>query len=120
MIAATLRAAADQIVGFFGADVLFDAVTQTVDPLTGIVTETRVTSTMKGALVKFKERDLDGTAVRVQDRKVFLRATDVEDAGINLSRGDRLRVAGITWEVLDISAIRPEGTTVVWRLHVRQ
>jgi len=72
--------------------------------------------TVQAVVEDFRERDIDNTTVRTGDRRYMVASKDVAVVPTTASRivdgADEL-------EVINVEAISPGGTNIVWRIHAR-
>ena len=75
---------------------------------------------VQGVFTEFKESDIDGTRVQSGDRRILLHPL----GGIpsNLERVEDLKIIDSDdrlWNIVNIKAISPGGTTLLYKVHVR-
>jgi len=86
------------------------------DPETGQMTNTDTSYTgIPAAVVSFKNAEIDGTMVLKSDRKVLMGAGVVTPETTGL-----LQIGGATYAIVDVEAITPAGTDVIYKLQARR
>lgn len=86
------------------------------DPVAGTVTPaTPVDFTVRGVLTSYKDTLVDDTTIKRGDRQALIEAGVVEPA-----KDDRLIITGQTWTILDVDAVNPAGTPLLYKLQVRR
>lgn len=79
---------------------------------------TTTTTAFVGVVTDYDTREIDGTRIRVSDKKVFAEAKSFNDASITPRPGDLIDGIG---SIADdgIKPISPAGTTVAYEFQVR-
>lgn len=98
---------------------------ETTNKISGVVQRTTLSRTaLSMSLARFKERDVDGTNVRAQDRRFYISGKDAVAAGIVPVKGDEILADGTTWEILDVRPIKPSPAasdpTFFYKCHGRE
>jgi hypothetical protein len=84
------------------------------DPATGAMASTATaTHTIRGVFINYADRNVDGTVVRMGDRRLLVRASD---APVTPAIGDR--VDGL--QVIDVRSIAPNGVAIAWACQMRK
>jgi hypothetical protein len=76
--------------------------------MSGNVTRTSTRTQLTATCFNYRERDIDGTNVLMGDRKFYVSALDVTEAGLTLSQDDRIEALGKTWSIMKLNTIRPD------------
>lgn len=66
-------------------------------------------------LSNYAARDRDGTNITARDVRALIAA----DAETDPRNGDRLQVAGETYSIQNVDAVRPGGTVLMWECQAR-
>lgn len=67
----------------------------------------------------FRDDDVDGDLIRRGDQRAFVAELTVP--GVDLRQFDLLRDdAGLEWKVVSVETVRPGGTTLLFKLHLRK
>lgn len=69
---------------------------------------------------EYHDRDFDGVNVKQGDRKLWLRMTELDAAGIRPSEDDRITVDGTLYGVMKLLPVKPMGTDILFGLQVRK
>lgn len=79
---------------------------------------TTTTTAFKAVVTSYSEREVDGTRIRMSDRKVFAEAKSFNNASVTPRPGDLVDGLG---NIADdgVKPISPGGTTVAYELQVR-
>lgn len=84
------------------------------DPDTGEMAATSPTTyTIRGVFINYLDGNVDGTVVRMGDRRLLVRA---KDAGATPAINDR--VDGL--QIIDVRSIAPNGTVIAWACQTRK
>lgn len=83
----------------------------TYPPTPGTVTEHACTV----ILTNYSARDRDGTQITARDVKALI----APDAASDPRNGDRLRVSGETFSIVNVEAVKPGGVVLMWKCQVR-
>jgi len=67
-------------------------------------------------LTDYNARDRDGTNIRVGDIKALI----APDAPTDPRNGDSLTVAGKTYKMIEVKAVKPGGVVLVWEVQCRE
>lgn len=99
----------------FGSDLtLTRQVPGVYDPATGAMASTATsTFTLRGVFINYTDANVDGTVVRMGDRRLLLSAKGATGAP---AIGDR--VDGL--QVIDVRTIAPNGVTIAWACQMRK
>jgi hypothetical protein len=88
----------------------------TYDPATSSTgTPTETVQTGSGAEIEYDSRDIDGTLVKVGDKKLLLSAVDFTEP----QAGDVVTVGANTYTVIRCKPTNPAGTAVLYQVQVR-
>lgn len=83
------------------------------NPNTGAMTPgATVTFTIRGVFINYTDRNVDGTVVRMGDRRLLVQA---KDATVTPAINDR--VGGL--QVIDVRTIAPNGVPIAWSCQMR-
>jgi len=83
-------------------------------PTTGKLSAgTTSTYTVRGVFINYRDENVDGTVIRMGDRRLLVRA---QGAGTTPQIGDR--VSGL--ELVDVRTIAPNGVAVAWSCQARK
>ncbi len=86
----------------------------TYDPSVGTLSATSATSyTIRGVFINYMDTNVDGTVIRMGDRRLLMQA---KDSPITPAVGDR--VSGL--QIVDVRSIAPNGTPVAWSCQARK
>jgi hypothetical protein len=86
----------------------------TYAPSTGAMTGATIsTFTVRGVFINYTDSNVDGTVVRMGDRRLLVAATG---AGGTPAVGDR--VSGL--QVIDVRTIAPNGVAIAWACQMRK
>jgi hypothetical protein len=66
------------------------------------------------AVFKFDNRDIDGTLIKANDKKVFIAAK-----GLSPTTTDKLMIGGVPHTVVRVISINPAGTSVYFEIQAR-
>ena len=84
------------------------------DPTTGTLTEGDATTfTVRGVFINYADRNVDGTVVKMGDRRLLVSARNAPDEP---AIGDR--VSGL--QILDVRTIAPNGVAIAWACQARK
>lgn len=92
------------------------------DPATGGVTNTETTQTGTGAVIEWDARQIDGTLVRVGDRRLLLSPLNTAGAALTAPvLGDTVTdAAGVVYTlVAPLKTVSPAGTAVLYDCNMR-
>jgi hypothetical protein len=86
----------------------------TYTPSTGAMTGASTsTFTVRGVFINYVDANVDGTVVRMGDRRLLIAATG---AGGTPAVGDRVS----NLQVIDVRTIAPNGVTIAWACQMRK
>jgi hypothetical protein len=99
----------------FGSDLtLTRQAAGTYDPSTGeMATATTQTFTIRGVFINYLDANVDGTVVRMGDRRLLVRASGAETVPAINDRVDGL-------QIIDVRSIAPNGTVIAWACQARK
>lgn len=99
----------------FGSDlVLTRAGNPTYDPTAGTVANAAGTTlTVRGVFINYMDRDVDGTLVRMGDRKLLISAEGSDGAPEIHDTVDGMKI-------IDVRSFAPNGTDIAWTCQVRK
>lgn len=80
-------------------------------------TETDTAYTVKGVLLDYDDRAMDGTIIRVGDRRAYIAASGL---AVTPRIGDALTAVSEVYSVVNAKPLNPAGTAVVHELQVRR
>ena len=84
------------------------------DPTAGTMTTTTATTyTVRGVFINYTDANVDGSVVRMGDRRLLVRA---QGAATSPEIGDR--VSGL--QVIDVRTVAPNGVPVAWSCQMRK
>ena len=112
------------IIGRYGCDITVRCSTLgTYDPATDSYAKHSVDYSVNGLLLNFNRRDIDGTVVQVGDRQLLIPA--LTTLGVSLpDLEDVWQLDFIynseTLNVQSITSLKPGGTGLLYRIHVRR
>lgn len=112
-----LAALAQEMLDEFGAPAVLNRVTPGgYDPETGLTTDP-VTLTQNGVGAKFDyaQRDIDGTAIREGDQRVYLSTIGM----VAPQTGDTLTIDGVILNVVKAKILKPALVAVLYEVQVR-
>jgi len=118
-----LRTMADSKIGSFGDDFVVRCMTfGTYDPVADTYATSAASYDVKGLILNFSQRDIDGTLVQVGDKRVLLSALDSD--GVALPALDTRKNFDIIYSskvlnVLGIIPLKPGGTILLYKIHIR-
>lgn len=102
--------------GTFGFDATHRRVTRTYDPTTGKNTESNADTTIKITPPSpYEQRRIDGTVIQIGDQRVMISSA----SGIVPVTGDKMIIAGSTWQIVGISPIVSGEQTAAYELQLR-
>ncbi len=94
----------------------------TYDPTTGQITNTTTTQTGTGAVIDWDARQVDGTLIKVGDRRLLLSPLNSSGAALTAPvLGDTVTdAAGVVYTlVAPLKTISPAGTAVLYDCNLR-
>jgi len=102
----------------FGSDLtLTRQAPGTYDPTTGEITpispDEPTDYTIRGVFINYLDANVDGTVVRMGDRRLLVRASDAETTPAINDRVDGL-------QIIDVRSIAPNGTVIAWACQARK
>lgn len=101
----------------FGASVdITITVAGEYDPETGITTST-TTYNGVGAVFDYEARDIDGTLIMSDDRRVYASVNGLPDS---ITTAAKLIFNGDTYNIITVKKLDPSGINVLWELQVRK
>lgn len=84
------------------------------DPSAGTMASTSTTTyTIRGVFINYADRNVDGSVVRMGDRRLLVRASD---APVTPAIADR--VGGL--QIIDVRTIAPNGAPIAWACQMRK
>lgn len=81
------------------------------------VTVTETDHTVTGAVFPYAAVVIDGTRIKVGDKKVLLSA---EGMTVEPDQDDRLLIGSVWHQIIAVKPVNPGGTVVVYELQVRR
>ena len=101
----------------FGASVdIKIAVAGEYDPETGITTTPKTYNGI-GAVFDYESKDIDGTLIMSNDRRVYASVVGLPDS---ISTAAKLVFNGDTYSIITVKKLDPSGMNVLWELQVRK
>lgn len=101
----------------FGASVdITITVAGEYDPETGITTST-TTYNGVGAVFDYDARDIDGTLIMSDDRRVYASVNGLPDS---ITTAAKLTFNGDAYNIVTVKKLDPSGINVLWELQVRK
>ncbi len=94
----------------------------TYDPATGGVTNTSTTQTGTGAILDWNSRNVDGTTIKIGDKRLLLSALNSAGAALTApALGDKITdAASVVYTlVAPLEIISPAGTPVLYKCNMR-
>lgn len=88
----------------------------TYNPNTGTAAVTSTTYGVIGAIFDFPARAIDGTIIQQGDKKAIIAARGLA-AVPDIT--DTLTVGGVAHSIVNVKALEPAGTTVIYTLQIR-
>ncbi len=119
-IAQSMRLAGHAALTTLGRTVTVLKVTETLDKISGRVTDSTTRTDVTAYLAKYKREEVDGSAVLNEDRKIWISAKDVADAGITLEKEDRIIIGSETWQMIEIKEYTPGDTATLYWAQIRK
>lgn len=113
--------AADMLEEFGVAITVKYITTSAYDPATGSATADTVTKSAKGYVDDYADRDIDGTKIKVGDRRVYLSVLDA--AGLPIAKPgttDKLTISQLDYSIVNSKAIPGAGTASLYIVQVRR
>jgi hypothetical protein len=113
---------ANEIIEEFGQAVtLTHVIPGAYDPTTGGVTNTTTTQTGTGAVVDWAARQIDGTLIKVGDRRLLLSAFKTDGAALTAPvLGDTVSIGGVVYTLVEpLKTVGPAGITVIYECNLR-
>lgn len=84
------------------------------DPVEGEVAGSALNRiSLVGVVLEYKEKDIDGTKIKRQDRMVLI------DSAIRVTKNDKIEVAGAVMSVIENKPLSPAGLVVISKVQVR-
>lgn len=84
------------------------------NPNTGAMAATSPTTyTIRGVFINYTDANVDGTVVRMGDRRLL-----IEAKGATITPGEGDRVSGL--QVIDVRTIAPNGIPIAWACQMRK
>lgn len=87
---------------------------QTFDPITGTFTGGSTDTPLKAVFSQFKREEIDGTMILRSDKKVILSGLD-----ITINSNDLIMDGSQQYRIVDILAVQPAETTVIYIVQAR-
>jgi hypothetical protein len=88
------------------------------DPATGVISNpTKVESPVSGLIMEYDSKDIDGSVIKIGDKKVLMTASDTTPeptSDYTLTMGDK------DWAVINCNPIAPAGLAIVYEVQVRK
>jgi len=99
----------------WGSDLtLTRQITQVYTPSTGVLSAgTAQSFTIRGVFINYLDKDIDGTVIRMGDRRLLVQALDTTATP---QIGDK--VSGL--EIVDVRTVAPNGVAAAWSCQVRK
>ena len=118
-----VRLTADNKITSFGDDIIVRCTTYgTYDPVSDTYATSSTSYNGKCVITNFSKRDIDGTLVQVGDRRLLLSALDMDGETLpELEGRDDLQFVynSRVLNVLGIDSLKPGGTVLLYKLHIR-
>ncbi|QIQ65290.1 hypothetical protein 19_00015 [Pseudomonas phage Epa19] len=113
-----LKADADALLQELGQEMVLvrPGTGQSHDPVTGAVSNAPDQQFYAfGVEIEYENKDVDGTIVKVGDKRVILQAVEP------IQTGDRLRYGlSTSWSIVGWKAVAPAGLALIYELQVRR
>lgn len=113
---------ASELLDEFGVSVTVKYIsTGAYDPATGSTTTTTTAKSSVAYIDDYADRDIDGTKIKVGDRRVYLSVLDT--AGSSIAKPgttDKLTIDGADYSVINAKAIPGAGTPSLYDVQVRR
>lgn len=117
-----MAAVADELLAEFGVACTVSYVTVgAYNPATGSASTSTSTKTAQGYVDDYADKDIDGTKIKVGDRRVYLSVLDT--AGVAIAKPgttDKLTISQIDYSVVNAKAIPGAGTASLYDVQVRR
>jgi hypothetical protein len=84
------------------------------DPATGTAAITVTTEVTAGVVLDFSSKDIDGTLIKVGDKRVILKATTILPTTTST-----LTIGGVVHTIVDAYPVNPGGTLLIYKIQVR-
>lgn len=91
----------------------------TYNPTTGTATPVYTAKTVRGVVLDFGRKEIDGTQVQVGDKKLIAHTKDTSGASYTPDTHARVTVGGAVHEVVRVMPLTPAGTDVLYTLQLR-
>lgn len=110
-----MAATATRMLTKFGQTVTFTRpASGAFDPVTGSVTGSATTYTGIGAKLDYKASEIDGVQVQMGDARLVCNAMDTAPL-----IDDSVALCGVSHRVVNVEALNPSATVVIYQLQVR-
>ncbi len=93
--------------------------TQTVNPLTGQVTNVEVSYTLQMAFGKIGIKEEYGLDFDFDEKRCYISAVDMQTAGVTPDKDDKIFSDGKNWTVTWVHEYRISDNQVFWMVKVR-
>lgn len=82
--------------------------------------DTTITAT--AILIEYEENEIDDQLVRRGDQRCLLAATSTEVAGQDITKFDTLDDSAVTgtWHIINVNAVQPGDTLIVYDIQLRR
>lgn len=107
---------ATELLTEFGMNVVINTTTgETLNPITGATGGSTANTTVLGIFIMYREDNIDGTRIKLGDRKLFINA-DIEPDNAT----DTVTVDGEPWQIVEVIKIKPTNELIGTFLQVRR
>ena len=111
-----LALTADEIISEFGQTIVLSHSTYgEYDPALGTATNTVTSTTVKGVLFDYGEKEVNGTTIISGDKRLLVTPIGVT----TIVLGDSVRVNGKDYTVTIVTETNPAGTNLLYELSLR-
>lgn len=108
---------ADELLSEFGQSMTLSVKTSgTYDPATGTSSVSSTNYTVTGAVFDFPAKAIDGTLIQQGDKKVIVSCSGLI---VVPDITDTLTIGSTVHNIVNVKALEPGGTTVIYTLQVR-
>jgi hypothetical protein len=116
-LAPGLRNVSKCLIDRFGTSVTVTTVAEgSYNTATRTVTNTETATTLKGVWEEFTDREIDGTAIQVGDRKLIVPAKDL---ATKPDASAKVTIGTLVMKVIRVEDFMVEGSAAAYRLHLR-
>lgn len=89
------------------------------DATAGTNVPTTANTTVSGFVVEQSEKDIEGSLVKRNDKRVVIEAKALAAAGVTPSENDSITISSTIHKIVHLEPVSPAGTALVFKAWVR-